>query len=67
MVITVIKNGPITEELSELMYPTSSILFSKKSIPQQVLFYDIKYEMKKATLSKFGNNIKDLLDDMSSN
>ena len=28
---------------------------------------NLKSEIKKATLSKFGNNVKDILDDMSSN
>ena len=28
---------------------------------------NLKYEIEKATLAKFGNNVKDLLDEMSSN
>ena len=30
-------------------------------------FSNLKYEIEKATLAKFGNNVKYLLDDMSSN
>ena len=29
--------------------------------------YNTKYETEKETLAKFGNNVKDLLDDMSKN
>ena len=40
-----------------------------KSIKQApiIVVYNLKYLIEKSTLTKFGNNIKDLLDDMSSN
>ena len=40
-----------------------------KSIKQApiIVVYNLKYVIEKSTLTKFGNNVKDLLDDMSSN
>ena len=50
-------------------YGTTMIYLILKSIKWATRISDskLKYEIEKQTLSKFGNNVKDLLDEMSSN
>ena len=43
------------------------LIFKIMNSDTRIGISDLKYEIEKATLSKFGNNVKDLLDDISSN
>ena len=48
--------------------PTMIYIVSKSINPAtRIGVSNLKYEIEKATLAKFGKNVKDLLDDMSSN
>ena len=50
-----------------MMYLLWFSLYSKSSNQLQGLVYNLKDEIEKSTLTNFGNNVKKLLDDMSSN
>ena len=43
------------------------LLFKSTNTDKSIDVSNLKDELEKTTLAKFGNNIKDLLDDMSSN
>ena len=42
-------------------------LFKKINQAKRLGVSNLKYEIEKSTLSKFGSNVKDLIDEMSSN
>ena len=43
------------------------LLFKSTKSATRIGVSNLKYEIEKSTLSKFGNNVKDLFDEMSSN
>ena len=43
------------------------LIFKSINPAKMIAFSTLKYVIEKSTLTKFGNNIKDLLDDMYSN
>ena len=54
--------GLISNDGPTIIYP----LFKINNPYKRIGVYNLKYDAK-ATIDKFGNNLKDLLDDMSSN